>query len=158
MNVYLVVEVPGLIVLLCALPAEDGLVVYLDKLPLRAVAEVSKKAAEANMTWCGYLPHRIMWGQYRILWYIATNLNIPISNNNMPFLVNYCYLHPVCFKPLMFYFYLTVYSINCNDESYMYASSTVLATSFLFFSCWLEGAIGSSWRTRAMNALSVIAV
>lgn len=45
---YLVVQVPGLIVLFCAFPVIDGLVVYLDELPFRAVAEVSKKAAEAN--------------------------------------------------------------------------------------------------------------
>lgn len=41
---YLVVQVPGLIVLLCAFPVEDGLVVYLDELPFRTVAEVAKKA------------------------------------------------------------------------------------------------------------------
>lgn len=45
---YLVVQVPGLIVFLCALPAKDGLVVYLDELPFRTVAEVSEKAAEAK--------------------------------------------------------------------------------------------------------------
>lgn len=45
---YLVVQVPGLIVFLCAFPAIDGLVVYLDELPFRTVAEVSKKAADAN--------------------------------------------------------------------------------------------------------------
>lgn len=45
---YLVVQVPGLIVFLCAFPAIDGLVVYLDELPFRTVAEVSKKAAEAS--------------------------------------------------------------------------------------------------------------
>lgn len=43
---HLVVQVPSLVVLLHALPAEDGLVVYLDELPLRAVTEMSKKAAE----------------------------------------------------------------------------------------------------------------
>lgn len=42
---HLVVQVPRLVVLLRALPAEDGLVVYLDELPLRAVTEMSKKAA-----------------------------------------------------------------------------------------------------------------
>lgn len=42
---YLVVQVPRLIVLLSAPPGEDGLVVYLDELPLGAVAEVSEKAA-----------------------------------------------------------------------------------------------------------------
>lgn len=44
----LVVQVPGLIVLLGAFPAIDGLVVDLDELPFRTVAKVSKKAAEAN--------------------------------------------------------------------------------------------------------------
>lgn len=47
-NFYLVVQVPGLIVFLCALPAIYRLVVYFDELPFRTVAEVSKKAAEAN--------------------------------------------------------------------------------------------------------------
>lgn len=46
---YLVVQVPPLIVLLRALPAEDGLVVNLNELPLGAVAEVSKKAAKADI-------------------------------------------------------------------------------------------------------------
>lgn len=46
LDFYLVVQVPGLIVLLCAFPAEDGLVVYLDELPFRAVAKVSKKAGD----------------------------------------------------------------------------------------------------------------
>lgn len=41
-------QVPRLIVFLRAFPAVDGLVVDLDELPLRAVAEVSKEAAEAN--------------------------------------------------------------------------------------------------------------
>lgn len=41
-------QVPGLIVFLCAFPTEDGLIVYLDELPFRTVAEVSKKAAEEN--------------------------------------------------------------------------------------------------------------
>ena len=47
---YLVVQVPGLIVFFCALPAKDGLVVYLDELPFRTVTEMSKKTAEANDT------------------------------------------------------------------------------------------------------------
>lgn len=37
-----------MIVFFCAVPAIDGLVVYLDELPFRAVAEVSKKAAKTN--------------------------------------------------------------------------------------------------------------
>lgn len=41
-------QVPGLIVLLYAFPAEDGLVVYLDELPFRAVAEVSEKTTETS--------------------------------------------------------------------------------------------------------------
>lgn len=41
-------QVPGLIVFLRAFPAIDGLVVYLDELPFRTVAEVAKKSAEAN--------------------------------------------------------------------------------------------------------------
>lgn len=45
---YLVVQVPGLVVFLRALPAEDGLVVDLDQLPFRAVAEVPKKAARGQ--------------------------------------------------------------------------------------------------------------
>lgn len=46
--VYLVVQVPGLIVFLCAFPVEDGLVVYFDELPVRTVAEVAKKANDKN--------------------------------------------------------------------------------------------------------------
>lgn len=45
---YLVVQVPGLIVFLCAFPAIYGLVVYLDELPFRTVAEVAKKAANGG--------------------------------------------------------------------------------------------------------------
>lgn len=37
-----------MIVFLCAFPAENGLVVDLDELPFRTMAEVSKKAAEVN--------------------------------------------------------------------------------------------------------------
>lgn len=37
-----------MVVFLGALPAEDGFVVYLDELPLRAVAEMSKEAAKAK--------------------------------------------------------------------------------------------------------------
>ena len=40
---YLVVEVPGLVVLFRTQPVEDGLVVDLDELPFRPVAEVSEK-------------------------------------------------------------------------------------------------------------------
>lgn len=39
-------QVPCLIVFLSAFPAEDRLVVDLDELPLRTVAEVTEKAAE----------------------------------------------------------------------------------------------------------------
>lgn len=45
---HLVVQVPGLVVFLCAFPAVHGLVVDLDELPLRTVAEVAKKAAGAK--------------------------------------------------------------------------------------------------------------
>lgn len=48
LDFYLVVQVPGLIVFLCAFPAEDGLVVYLDELPFGTVAKVSKKAARGK--------------------------------------------------------------------------------------------------------------
>lgn len=41
---YLVVQVPGLIVFLCALPAVEGLVIDLYELPLGAVTEMAKKA------------------------------------------------------------------------------------------------------------------
>lgn len=44
----LVVQVPRLIVLLRALPAEDGPVVYLDELPLGAMAEVAKETEKAE--------------------------------------------------------------------------------------------------------------
>lgn len=47
-EIHLVVEVPRLVVFLCTLPTEDGFVVYLDELPLWAVAEMSKKAAKAK--------------------------------------------------------------------------------------------------------------
>ena len=47
---HLVVQVPSLIVLLRAFLAEDGLVVDLDELPFRTVAEVSKKSTQANNT------------------------------------------------------------------------------------------------------------
>ena len=36
-------KVPGLVVLFSTQPVEDGLVVYLDELPFRPVAEVSEK-------------------------------------------------------------------------------------------------------------------
>lgn len=51
LDVYLVVQVPGLIVFLCAFPAEDGLVVYLDELPFGTVAKVSKKAARGKRSY-----------------------------------------------------------------------------------------------------------
>lgn len=41
-------QVPGLVVFLCAFPVEDGLVVDLDELPFRTVAEVAKKAADKD--------------------------------------------------------------------------------------------------------------
>ena len=43
-------QVPCLIVLLRAFLAEDGSVVYLDELPFRTVAEVSKETTQANNT------------------------------------------------------------------------------------------------------------
>lgn len=47
---YLVVQVPGLVVFLCAFSAINRLVVYLDELPFRTVAEVSKKSANDTVT------------------------------------------------------------------------------------------------------------
>lgn len=45
---HLVVQVPGLIVLLQTPSTEERFVVDLDELPLRAVAEVTEEAAEEN--------------------------------------------------------------------------------------------------------------
>lgn len=42
---YLVVQVPGLVVFLGALPAVEGLVIDLYELPLGAVTEMAEKAA-----------------------------------------------------------------------------------------------------------------
>lgn len=45
---HLVVQVPGLIVLLQTPSTEERFVVDLDELPLRAVAKVTEEAAEEN--------------------------------------------------------------------------------------------------------------